>query len=72
LSELCSSYITEQCVDKSPRTKYNLGKFCDQLLRELGDPPLAALTPDVLRAWKLALSQRLKSSTVRCYMGFPQ
>jgi hypothetical protein len=41
-------------------------------VQELGSLPLETVTPDVLRDWKLRLSQRSKPSTVWRYMMYMQ
>jgi integrase len=69
LAELCDTYAVEFLHDKSPIIQYWFRCFFGKVLREVGDLSLSALTPDVLRAWKLSLSQRHKPSTVHRYLS---
>jgi integrase len=69
LAELCQTYHREFLSDKSSIIQYWYTCFFGKVLREVGDMPLHLLTPDVLRAWKLSLSQRYKPSTVHRYLS---
>lgn len=69
LADLCTQYQDEYLIDKDPQSRYWWQCFCGKLLRELGDGPLSIFTPDVIRAWKLSLSQRYKPGTVHRYLS---
>ena len=68
LGDLFALYQQDILADKAPSYRYNMSKFFGQVLRALGDVPLDALTPDMLRAWKLDLQVRHTSSTVHRYL----
>src|SRR6266446_2052541 len=68
LSSLFATYAAEFGPEVTPHTHYSFQLLFAQILREVGDLPLHEVTTDVLRAWKLSLSQRYKSSTVHAYM----
>jgi len=68
LADLFETYHLEFLRDKSSHCQYWDTCFFGKVLREIGALPLSDVTPDVLRAWKLSLSQRHKSGTVHAYM----
>lgn len=68
LGELLACYQTEYLATKATATRYNYHRFALQVVRELGDLPLEAVTPGLLRTWKLALLEHHKPGTVHTYM----
>lgn len=68
LADLFTRFEAEHLADKARSTVENHRSFFVHVLEDLGPLPLAALTPDALREWKLRLSARCKPSTVHRYM----
>jgi integrase len=58
----------EVLSDMSPAHQYHQRILCAKFLREVGDLPLADVTPDVLRQWKATMQTQYKPSTVHQYM----
>src|SRR5882762_3155382 len=72
LAELCDAYLAETQLDHEKSTHYQQRTFLRTVGQELGSLPLEQVTPDVLRDWKLRLSQRSKPSTVGRYLMYMQ
>lgn len=70
LANLCDAYLADTLLNHEPSTHYQQTLFFATVLRDLGPLSLAAVTPDVLRAWKGRLSLRHKPATVYRYMMF--
>src|SRR5262245_55827144 len=68
LADLFAHYQGEYLADKAPHTQYFNKLFFQRVLNDLGPLPLADVTPEVLRTWKLHLSQRCRPGSVRRYM----
>jgi integrase len=68
LADLCTQYQREYLIHKSPALQAWWRYFCTKLLRDLGDRPLQDLSPEDIRAWKLALAHRYKPGTVHAYL----
>jgi integrase len=68
LGELLAAYQRECLASKTRATQYNYHRFALGVVRELGDLPLDAVTPEVVRTWKLALLEHHKPGTVHTYM----
>jgi integrase len=68
LADLFRQYQAEYLSDKARTTRYQHALFFAQVLRDLGPVPLEALTPDLLRAWKMRLSASCKPGTVYRYL----
>jgi integrase len=68
LAELFTAYQAEHLYDAAPVTRYQHQLFMATVLRELGPLPLEAVTPEVIRTWKMAMSTRLAPGSVRRYM----
>lgn len=72
LVQLCDAYLADVRGAQAPSTCYNRTCFCRRLLRDVGNVPLSALTPAVLRTWKQTLSTRYRPSTVHKYLTILQ
>ena len=66
---LLRAYQAEVLSDMSPDHQYQQRILCAKFLRELGDLPLANVTPDLLRQWKATMHTKYKTSTVHRYMA---
>jgi len=66
--ELLRAFHVEVLSDTPPSYQYHQRIFGAKVLREVGDLPLAAVTPDVLRQWKATMQTQYKPGTVHLYM----
>jgi len=64
LAELFDAYLAETQLDHEKSTHYLQTTFLNAVLRALGPVPLEEVTPDLLREWKLRMSQRSKPSSL--------
>jgi integrase len=72
LAELFDAYLAETTLEHERSTHYLQRKFLETVAHELGPVPLADVTQDLLRTWKLTLSQRHKPSTAWRYLMYLQ
>jgi integrase len=72
LAELFDAYLAETRLEHERSTHYLQHTFFRRVGQELGSLPLEQVTTDVLRDWKLHLSQRCKPSSVWRYMMYMQ
>jgi integrase len=68
LSDLFTRYQADHLSDRTANTQYQARQFFQQVLQELGDLPLSQVTADILRDWKIRLSQRCAHGTVHKYL----
>jgi integrase len=68
LAELFDAYLAETQLEHERYTHYLQSTFLRTVLRELGPIPLEEVTTDLLRTWKLTLSERHTPGTVWRYM----
>jgi integrase len=68
LVEVFAAYQAESLLDAASHTRYQYLLFARRLVREVGNLPLVAVTPDVVRAWKARLSLRCGPGTIQRYM----
>lgn len=68
LGELFDLYLTEIVPTQAPTTQYQKGRLFARWRIELGDMPLADVTPTWLRQWKAQLLQHHSPGTARRYM----
>src|SRR5712691_3015559 len=72
LAELFDAYLAETKLQQEPYTHYMQSRFLRTVLHAWGPVSLAEVTPDLLRTWKLGLSQRYKPSTTWRYLMYAQ
>ena len=58
LVDLFDQFRLEYFPDKTPGTRYVYQCFFLRTLAQLGNVPLAAVTPDLLRTWKTGIRER--------------
>ena len=68
LVDLFAFFQQEHLSDRAASTRYGYATFFRQVVAELGPLPLQDVTPDVLRAWKMRLSERHAPATVHKYL----
>ncbi len=68
LVDVFDQFRLEYFPDKTPGTRYVYQCFFLRTLAQLGNVPLEALTPDLLRTWMTDLARRHKPGSVRAYM----
>jgi integrase len=64
LAELFDAYLAETRLEHEKSTHYLQTTFLNAVLRAWGPLPLAEVTADMLRDWKLRMSQRCKPSSL--------
>jgi integrase len=68
LAELFDAYLAETTLEHEQYTHYLQKTFLRTVSQEMGPLSLDEVTPDLLRTWKLTLSQRHTPSTTWRYM----
>src|SRR5262245_18052786 len=66
LQDLCTAYLAD--ADLKPLMRYQYTSFFARVLADLGPLLVDQVTPELLRRWKLHLTQCYKPGTVNQYL----
>jgi Phage integrase SAM-like domain len=69
LADLFAHYLAASAPGQAASTQYQYQIFYDKILRDFGSRTLGEVTAELLRDWKLHLSQRHKLATVHRYLA---
>jgi hypothetical protein len=69
LADLFRHYLADTASGQAASTRYQYDIFYGKILRDFGPLPLGEVTVNLLRDWKLHLSQRHKPSSMHRYLA---